>query len=211
MDKPKRLRYYTIDQVRSMNFERLPKLEGFWGKVLGNPSSSFWALLKADPKEGKSYLATEMVNFLAPLMGGTVCYCSCEEGISASLQERLNKLNLKGGHIRFVANVGTEELKRIFKNRHNKLIVIDSPKHLEMPIAEAKELFETWHKKKPCILVNHQAAGLEWDHLVDIIIQIKGGIAHCKGRFGGNGKVPIPFYQAKGSNAQQSLFNVEKP
>ena len=198
----KRLRCYSADEIRQMKFNRVQELPGIWSKMLGNVSETAWVLVKADPKEGKSYLVTQMVNALSEVIGRT-CYCSCEEGISASLQERLNTLKISGGNIVFVPEVGSEELLRIFKNRHNRIIVIDSPKHLKMSIEEAQELFTKFHKKKFCILVNHNHAAIEWDHLVDIVIKVKDGVAHCRGRFGANGKVPIPFFNSK---SQPSLF-----
>lgn len=204
MDKKKRLRYYTADEIRDMKFSRVKAMPDIWGKMLGNVSETAWVLVKADPKEGKSYLVTQMVNDLSAVLGRT-CYCSCEEGISASVQERLTTLNITGGNIVFVPEVGSEELLRIFKNRHNKIIVIDSPKHLKMTIDEAQELFTKFHKKKFCILVNHNHAAIEWDHLVDVVIKVKDGIAHCRGRFGANGKVPTPW-MSKSKNSTPSLF-----
>jgi predicted ATP-dependent serine protease len=202
-----RIKYWKASQVRKKEFETL-ELDGIWKDMIGKPSKTFWLMFVAPPKEGKSTSATDLANYLTKF--GQVCYCVSEEGISLSLQQRLERLNIDNDNLKFVQNIGHEDLERIFKNRHNKFIVIDSPDHLDMPFEEAKALFEKWHKRKSCILVVHGSAsgaakrGTDWDHLVDVIIRIKDGYAHCNGRFGSAGKVKLPVF---GKAVTPSLFD----
>lgn len=71
-----------------MNFEKLP-FTGDYKKLLGEPSPNFFLILSSDAGVGKSTWSLKFANYLAKSFG-QVIYMSNEEGISLTLQKKVN-------------------------------------------------------------------------------------------------------------------------
>jgi len=104
-----------------MKFKRIG-LQGKWRELIGDPAPGFTAMVFGLPKMGKSYLCVEFAGYLAR-NHGKVLYVAREEGLDATLQQKLNDKNVKHPNL-FVSDFLPDNLSAydfIFLDSVNKL------------------------------------------------------------------------------------------
>lgn len=202
-------RAWTVENM--MNYR--PKtiaFEGKWRASLGTPEYYGDILIFGTPKNGKTDFAVQLARYLTNF--GRVLYNSCEEGMSASMQNTLRRNNMMGVRERFhlvCEDFDTLRL-RLSKNRSANFVFIDSIQKMELSISQYRNLRESF----PCktfIFVSHIDNSRRPDGLTartvrrysDAVVYVNLFVATpvCRGG-GGEPYVIWPEYAAKAGFGQ---------
>lgn len=174
--------------VAEAHFERLP-FTGKWKKFIGEPDEPFAIMIFGRPGQGKSTLAIQFAKYLAENFG-KVLYVGKEEGVSGTLQEKINRLNASDSNLFFTSNIPGS-----FKGF--KYIFLDSINALNLSADQLRKMYEANPTKSFISVFKGTKSGdfrgsLEYEHDVDASIKCeKGKAAHTKNRFGGEGEMKI--------------------
>ena len=184
----------TPDTVmNSMDFAKIQfntlGFTGKWLELIGDPSSSFTAMVFGKPKMGKSFLCIDFAGYLAR-NHGKVLYVAREEGLDYTLQEKLNDKNVKHPNL-FV----TGSLPPNFANYD--FIFLDSVNRLGLT-AEDLRVLKTKYPTKSFIYIfqstkqgNFRGEN-SFQHDVDVVMEVpeKGKVIQM-GRFNQGGEMEI--------------------
>jgi hypothetical protein len=171
-----------------MKFKRIG-LTDKWRELMGDPAPGFTAMVFGLPKMGKSYLCMEMAGYLAR-NHGKVLYVAREEGLDATLQQKLNDKNVKHPNL-FVSDYLPEDLSAY------DFIFLDSVNKLGLSSKDLDGL-RKGNKGKSFIFVfqttkdgNFRGKN-EFQHDVDIVIEVPAkGKAVQFGRYNQGGEMDI--------------------
>jgi hypothetical protein len=103
------------------------EMAGEWQKVLGNPETTGAWLIYGAEKNGKTWLALMLANYLSTFE--TLYYMSAEEGISKAIVDALHRVNIDRDNRRITLNEyePLDELYcRLKARRAPRIIVIDN-------------------------------------------------------------------------------------
>lgn len=154
---------------------------GRWEKLFGMPIKGFTAMIFGKPKSGKSTLAVDFAGYLARSFGN-VLYASIEEGARGTITERISRLG--ANHARLtVTNHLPANLTAY------KFVIVDSVSRGQMDIDELRHLIAQWPQITFIFIFHVTKEGLprgtsEFQHEVDVIVEVKEGVATAVGRFG---------------------------
>lgn len=110
-------------ELSTMKFEYY-KLASPWDKIVGKPEINGSILMYSPAGSGKSTVAMQLCHEFT--YHGNVLYVAAEEGISATLKDKVNRSKLQKSDISFHEWDGLEKLKKhILKNDIN-ILCIDS-------------------------------------------------------------------------------------
>ena len=186
----------TQKQNRIMNSQDFAKMKfdtiGFTGKWLdfiGDPSKGFTAMVFGRPKMGKSYLCMEFAGYLAR-NHGKVLYVAKEEDLHATLQNKLNDLQVQHPNLT-VSNYLPDSLSGY------EYVFIDSVNKMGLEPNDLDEL-KAANPNVSFIYVfqstkNGAFRGSQhFQHDVDVVIEIpEKGQATQYGRFNQGGEMQI--------------------
>jgi predicted ATP-dependent serine protease len=168
----------SAQALKTMKFETIG-LTGKWKNLIGDPAPGFSAMVYGLPKQGKSTFCLQFANDLAKL--GQVLYCALEEGFGATLSEKLHRLGIGANTLQF----GNQIPKDL---RLYKFVFIDSVSEAGLDAEGLREL-RTANPGTAFIFVYHSTKagnfrGTNTDaHDVDIIVEVKSGMASARGRY----------------------------
>ena len=157
------------------------KLNGKFGKLLGEPYSPFYLMIYGSRFNGKSSVAMLLADVLAK-KGQKVLYISNEEGVKASLQEKLLRLKISSP-IDFVEDYNANQFVGYDS------VFLDSTQTVGMKSDEFKELKKRYPTKTFVLVFKANRdgtskGGTDWEHDVDAIMHIENGYATMeKNRF----------------------------
>lgn len=141
------------------------------------------------PGEGKSTLAIMLANYLAE-NHGKVLYVGREEGVTGTMQEKLQRLNAAHKHLYVTDSMPTDMSGFRF-------IFLDSINSIGIDPKELETLYKRYPSKSFVSVFKGTKNGdfrgsLDFEHDVDVSIKCEKGKAYVnKNRFGGNGKMKI--------------------
>lgn len=162
---------------------------GKWLALIGDPVKGFIVMIFGKPKLGKSYLAVDFAGYLARQFG-RVLYVSKEEGMSATMQQKL--VDKKAAHSNlYLAEDVPEDLTPY------DFVFFDSATRLGLEPEDISE-FKARYPGKSFIYVfqtvkdGNFRGSQEFEHDVDCIIEVyERGKARQFGRFNQGGEMNI--------------------
>jgi len=170
----------STSQLAKANFDTV-KIGGKFGKLLGDPYNPFYLMIYGDRFNGKSSVAMLLAGTLSKKRN-KVLYISNEEGVKASLQEKLVRLNITSP-IDFVADYNSEMFRRY------DAVFMDSIQTIGLKSEDFK-LLKRQYPKTSFVMVfkanrdGTSKGGTDWEHDVDAIMHIEKGSATMeKNRF----------------------------
>lgn len=171
-----------------MEFEKLG-FTGKWLDFIGDPSPGFTAMVFGKPKLGKSYLCIAFAGYLAQNFG-RVLYIAKEEGIDATLREKLQEKSS------FHPNLDIAEYIPENLSGYN-FVFFDSATRLKLT-PEHIGWYKSQYPGVGFIFVLQTIKGgsfrgsQEFEHDVDIIIEVyELGKARQFGRYNQGGEMDI--------------------
>jgi hypothetical protein len=154
---------------------------GRWQGLLNQPAKGFSVLVYGQPKSGKSTMAIDLAGYLARGFG-RVLYASIEEGGRGTLDERISRLGV--GHPNMdISNNLPADLSGY------EFIITDSVSRGNLDLGQMQQLKADWPEKNFIFLFHTTKDGLPRGtnqvlHEVDVLVNVKDGIATADGRFG---------------------------
>ncbi len=174
-------------ELAGMEFETIG-LQGKYRELIGDPCVGFSAMVFGLPKSGKSTLCLDFAKHLAE-NHGKVLYCAIEEKFGYTLKEKLERLKAEHPKL-YVAESIPENLSDY------NFVFIDSVSRAQLSIDDLNRLRRDnpgvafifiFHSTK-----NGQFRGQnQFAHDVDVIIEVKDGIAKANGRFSPGGQIKL--------------------
>ncbi|WP_409029441.1 ATP-binding protein [Gracilimonas sediminicola] len=113
----------TASELSKMEFDTY-KLSHPWDKIVGKPEVNGSILLYSPAGSGKSTVAMQLCDEFTN--HGNVLYVAAEEGISATLKDKVNRSNLQKSEIDFHEWEGEEKLKKYILKNDINILCIDS-------------------------------------------------------------------------------------
>ncbi len=166
------------------------KFTGDFKPVIGNPSNPFVFMIYGSPGSGKSSFSLMLSKYLSKHHNFSVLYWATEEGISYTIQEKLERFNAYDDNL-YIA----DEKPNNFSNYD--VFVIDSITHANITFEEIQYIEKT-NPKLSIIFVLHATKDgkyrgfTTWEHWADTVLRAeKGTIYTQKNRFGANGEMKI--------------------
>ncbi|MEM6269862.1 MAG: hypothetical protein AAF998_10515 [Bacteroidota bacterium] len=161
--------------------DRTYNFTGAWEGLFNKPSIGFSALIFGPPKSGKSTMALGMAGYLARNFG-TVLYSSIEEGIRSTMAERIQRLGVEH-HDLIITNHLPADLAAY------DFVIIDSLSRGNLDISAMRRLITRWPNTSFFFLAHVTKDGLprgtrEFEHEVDVLVNVKDGQAVADGRYG---------------------------
>lgn len=162
---------------------------GRWQQLFNRPSPGFSALVYGPPKSGKSTLCLDFAGYLARDFG-RVLYASIEEGHRSTIWERVNRLGV--GHARLeILDYLPHDLSGW------DFVVVDSASDGCISPDMMRSMVKRWPEVSFVFLFHVTKGGLpkgegEFQHIVDVLVEVRDGRAEARGRFGG-GSVGVRF------------------
>lgn len=147
-------RVYSVKNVVDAKFNTL-ELDGVWKEAIGTPELTGSWFIYGPPKNGKTSFAMQLVKYLTKFK--RVAYNSVEEGLSLSIQNAIERVNMAEVSGKMVL-IGKEEvvqlIDRLSRRKSPDIIVIDSVQFLELKFNEYKRL-KTLFPNKLFIYISH--------------------------------------------------------
>lgn len=185
-------RAYSPKEVLAKTYKTLPwgeKWSGPFGEV---PANETW-FISGISAQGKSSFVMQLAKELANY--GMVLYCSYEEGVSKSFNDRMKlfKMNEVQGRFRVITDDSFEDLMtRLAKPKSPHFVIVDSFQEAEFSYEQFKTMRARFpaksfifisqeHKGQP---MGKPAARLRFK--AGIKIRVVGYKAFCQGRFTGD-------------------------
>ncbi|MEM6271413.1 MAG: hypothetical protein AAF998_18400 [Bacteroidota bacterium] len=161
--------------------DRTYNFTGAWEGLFNKPSIGFSALIYGPPKSGKSTMALGLAGYLARNFG-TVLYSSIEEGIRSTMAERIQRLGVEH-HDLIITNHLPADLAAY------DFVIVDSLSRGNLDIAAMRRLITRWPNTSFLFLAHVTKDGLprgtrEFEHEVDVLVNVKDGQAVADGRYG---------------------------
>lgn len=182
---------YSVHNILKSNFSTL-KFEGTWLYACGEPERTGSWFIYGAPKNGKTSFAMQLAKYLTNF--GRVAYNSVEEGISKSIRDAMDRVNMQevGGKLLFLNKESVEEMiARLQRHKSPDIVIIDSVQFLELKFAEYKRIKEAFPQKL-FIYISHIEGKLPdgitarkiWRD-ANVSFRVEGFKAFPVGRYGG--------------------------
>ena len=176
----------SADLVR-MDFDTIG-LKGKFRELIGDPSVGFTAMVFGQPKSGKSTLMLEFAHHLA-VHHGDVLYVAFEEGYGYTLKEKIARIGAVHARLNF-----SEALPKDVSTYD--YVFIDSVSRAGMELEDLVKL-KNRYPQTSFVFIFHATkdgkfkGGNELAHEVDVIIEVKPGLAQASGRFNSGGELKL--------------------
>lgn len=179
------------EQLKHMVFTSLG-LTGDWKQMLGDVAKPFAMMVYGLAGGGKSTFNLIFAKYLAETLNKRVLYVSGEEGLTATMKEKFERLRAYHPNIFISAGQPTSY------NGYD-IVFVDSVNYLHLSEEDLKVLLETnMPKGISFVLVFHSTKEgnyrgvATFEHLVDISMKVEAGVTSIgKNRFGGHGSMRV--------------------
>ena len=171
--------------IQNIKFERLG-FHGKWLDFIGDPVPGFAAMIFGRPKMGKSFLAVDFAGYLAE-NHGKVLYVAREEGIFATLQEKIEEMAVAHPDLDF-SDFFPDDLSGY------DFVFLDSVTKLQLSPEDLDDLRSSYPKVSFIFVFQTTKSGNfrgrnDFQHDVDVVIEVpEKGIAVQHGRFNQGGR-----------------------
>lgn len=183
-------RSLTVRNLYDKKFNQF-KFDGLYQRAMGNPESNGIWLIYGREKNGKTWWALMLANFISSLK--KVLYISAEEGIGMDFVAACKraKIDKSNSSLKFEEYMPFEELKeKIRKRKSAEVIVIDNTLIYsgEIRPSDLNKLKNEFPDKLFIILAHeergepYKALGKEAKKLAKIIMRVEGLAVHISGR-----------------------------
>ncbi len=211
--------------ISKMKFEHLA-LRQPWKDIIGKPSSDSSILMYSRPGSGKSTNALQFADELTA--HGTVGYVAAEEGISPTLQEKLERTKLTNTAVKFTEADTLDDIKKYVLDEGIKFLFIDSFTVYDRRLKHFEE-FRKWCKENDVFFVSivqttkegkfygNADAAFNVDCVLEVIDGRPSTEATGKNRLGelyehdvdlrAKPVKPLPANQVKRDNPEETRFN----
>lgn len=174
--------------IQKLKFNRIG-FHGKWRQLIGDPSPGFSVMIFGRPKLGKSYMAVDFAGYLAEYHG-KVLYVAKEEGIDATVQEKIEQMDAANDNLDFGDFLPNDLSDYDF-------IFLDSVNKLNLTPEDLDEL-RTRHPKTSFVFIfqttksgNFRGRN-DFQHDVDVVIEVPElGLALQNGRFNQGSEMKI--------------------
>lgn len=190
-------------QITKRTVETYP-FAGEWKRLFDEPDIRFSTLVRGEAKSGKSTYMAKFAQYASQF--GRVLYVSAEERLnSKTLQNRLKQCGVTSEKVRFIHTKNIQDIEKTIKTGGFRFVIIDSIQHAQISYNEFEELRQKFRRRKLSFhLVMQMGENItKWKHEVDVLINIKQGIAHVHGRYNAANSICI----FKAYNQQTTLFD----
>ena len=175
----------SMEQFKTMKFKPL-HFEGEWKKLMGTPESNFGMMVYGKAGQGKSYFCLELASYLGNNFGDVI-YNSSEEGLSLSLQNKVQTMDMTNIHLGTAKDLIA--LQMLLSQSPYKFVFLDSLNDMKISSKDFKQL-KSMHPDKAFIgILQSTKSGSfkgsnDYEHDMDISLKIENQVAECKkGRF----------------------------
>lgn len=174
-------------ELGKMKFKRF-NFQGRWLEFFGQPAIHFQCVIYGLPGSGKSTFAAQFANYLSRNFGKVV-YIAGEEGISATLQDKVNLTGAKNQNLDFADVSHWQQLSDVIAPHTYNFMVLDSLHQLGIDEEVLRKLREQY---PDCAFISINQSTKDGKmrgsnviiHDADISIEVREGIAVCrKNRF----------------------------
>lgn len=196
----------TAKELSEQTFEGI-KLNGPYGKLLGEIELSAIGLIWGKTFSGKSTLALGLANAMADF--GRVEYIPAEEHFGITLTQKVNRLKAYNDDLHFRRYNGLSKLKKALKDVKAKVVFLDSVSVMAEKDDDVIS-FAQWcrEQKMGMWMINHAnkdgsyKGNSKFGHEADIKIEVEneesGNMAHVrKNRYGQANSIAVPFEAKK--------------
>ena len=190
-------------QITARTVETYP-FEGEWLRLFDEPDIRFSTLVRGEAKSGKSTYMAKFAQYASRF--GRVLYVSAEERLnSKTLQSRLKLCGVTSEKVRFIHTRNIPDIEHAIKNGGYRFVIIDSIQHVQMTYNDFEALRTRFRRRKLSRrLVMQMGENItKWKHEVDVLVDVKQGVAHVHGRY--NAASSIRIFNMY--NQQQALFD----
>lgn len=190
-------RAYSVSNVLNKKFHPLA-FAGEWERSLGRPDKSFSAIVWGASSSGKTEFAIRFAKYLTNF--GRVAYNSLEQGLSATMQDTIERNYMSECEGRFMLldrEPLPELIKRMKAHKAPNFLFIDSVQYTQITKQQYYEMKELMQKKRKGIVWVSQARGKEpkgalADDIrfdVDLKLWVQGFRMFPEGRLNGGGEL----------------------
>lgn len=174
-------------ELGKMKFKRF-NFQGRWLEFFGQPAIHFQCVIYGLPGSGKSTFAAQFANYLSRSFGKVV-YIAGEEGISATLQDKVNLTGAKNPNLDFADVSHWQQLMDVVPPNTYNFMVLDSLHQLGIDEEVLRRLREQYPN---CAFISINQSTKDGKmrgsnviiHDADISIEVRDGVAVCrKNRF----------------------------
>ena len=191
-----KIKIMATDDISGMEFETF-SFENEWNTLFGEPEHGFSMAIYGKPGAGKSTFALQFAHYLAENKG-KVLFVSSEEGISKSIRDKINRLNLKSKGLNIVSECNDENKLTELLNTHKfPFVFLDSVNHMKITVEEMEQIKKRFPKTTFVLIFQATKAGdmkgsLEYAHNCDILVRIENQAATTeKNRYAGLTTLPL--------------------
>lgn len=176
-----KIKIMATDDISGMEFETF-SFENEWNTLFGEPEHGFSMAIYGKPGAGKSTFALQFAHYLAENKG-KVLFVSSEEGISKSIRDKINRLNLKSKGLNIVSECNDEnKLTELLNTYKFPFVFLDSVNHMKITVEEMEQIKKRFPKVTFVLIFQATKAGemkgsLEYAHNCDIKLRIENQTA----------------------------------
>jgi hypothetical protein len=180
--------------------------DGRWGDFVGQPSTTFHAMIYGRPKQGKSILSFQWAKYLSENFG-RVLYVASEEGFSVTLQKKAVEFAADNQNLDFANFRDFQQIRDAAAAGDYRFIFIDSVNYIRIT-PEDVELIKEENPQTAFITIQQATkngnfrGSQEFAHNCDIVIRVEAGVAYHQGRFQEGTEMQI-FDGPESENGQQ--------
>ncbi len=175
-------------ELAKKSFDML-SFKGRFGQLIGSPEPNFYMLVYGKAGAGKSNFSYQFAEYLANNHGRTL-YISGEEGLSATVSQKINFNSAKSEYLDFADLKNVNQISSAVNTNKYRFIIIDSLTTLKFEPADIANLRQK-HPHLGVVCINQatkqgDARGSnEFNHDAQVLIKVDNGIATTeKNRYG---------------------------
>ena len=127
------------------------ELSAPWNKIVGEPAKNASILMFSGPGSGKSTVAMQLCDEMT--RHGKTAFMVAEEGISATLKDKLERLELTNTAIKFFDPEDLDAIKKYVKDEKIDILCIDSFTIYDKRLKQFDE-FRQWCKKNDVMFIS---------------------------------------------------------